>query len=394
MIKKYMVMVGTLLLTYGPAQAQGVEDLLMCVERNNVTLKAQRKLQEAKSIGARVGNSLANPTVSYDLMIGGAPGQESKQGELSISQELDLPWAYADRNSLAREKSAMYGYEYSVARTQILVQAKQTYITLAYLNKIRYLQQKRLSQVKNVADDLSKRLSSGDANIIEKSRADMELITMQQTVERTESEIKSTMNQITALNGGEPIALSDQALNDYLCAEVLPFEDALKIYSEHDPQLKALSSAISVAQQQVKVDRNESLPKLVLGYRYDYAPGENFNGVMMGVTVPMFGNRYNVKRAKAEQQYATTELESSRINLQSALQSLYDRRSSLKKTMDSFSAIDDNHTQLLTKALNEGQISITEFYAQMNTYYTLFEEYAAVVRDFNMVCTEINAINL
>lgn len=391
---KRLLIISLALLAVNLGQAQGVEQLLASIEQNNVALKAQRELTNAQTLGARVGNSLADPTVSLDHLWGGAPGQSEKRGEMKVVQEFDFPTAYINRNALARERAAQYGHEYSIARQQILLQAKQAYISLTHLNQLRAIELKRLSQVEQVAANYDKRLASGDANILEKKRADIELITMRRACEQTEIEISAIRTKLQGLNGGQPLEPNLGVADNYLPQAVQPLDEMVKLYEESDPQMLLLNSEIAVAERDVKVSRNVSLPKFELGYRYDFAPSEKFNGVVVGLSVPMFGNRNNVKRAKAQEQYARTQMQSNRLDLRTTLEELYNRRQMLHDNINNFRITQDNHAELLSKALDAGQMSITDYYTEMNVYYSLYEQLIEMTRDYNLVCAQIDAVRL
>ena len=77
----------------GTAYGQrSVDDVLREVEAASKELKAQRELTAAQKMEAQTGKYLANPSVEFESLWGGA--ERIRNSELTVMQAFDFPSAY------------------------------------------------------------------------------------------------------------------------------------------------------------------------------------------------------------------------------------------------------------------------------------------------------------
>lgn len=372
-------------------------EILDGVETNNLTLKAQRDLKAAQSLEARTGNSLENPTVSYDHMWGN-PAVIGKTGEFNFAQGFDFPSVYVYRNRVAKARIEQYGHQYALFRQQLLLQAKTLYIDIISLRQIKRLSQSRLDDAQVVERMYLSRFEAGDVGVLELNRARLNLINARNTFKQTLVELESAMERLANLNGGIHLNIENEAFTSmYDCFDSLPAcQQMIEIYQQSDPQLLAYLGELRAAEHGVKVSRGESLPKFELGYRHEFAPGEHFNGITAGMSIPMFGNKNNVKRAKAQAKFAGAQIESSRIDIETALHELYGKAELLNNSLKEYENIQQPSStlKLLNKGLEEGQISLNDYIAEYETLLTIKESVVVFKRDYLKACAQINAIKL
>ena len=67
--------------------------------------------------------------------------------------------------------------------------------------------------------------------------------------------------------------------------------------------------------------------------------GERFNGFLVGISIPLFSNRNNVKQAKAQALYTDLQLESTTTTVESELHQLYNQSVALKTSMDEYNTV-------------------------------------------------------
>ena len=133
----------------------------------------------------------------------------------------------------------------------------------------------------------------------------------------------------------------------------------------------ALNEEIKANQKQVKVNNSNWLPKLELGYKRNTEPGVQFNGIVVGFSIPLFNNRKKVKIAKAEvlnntlmKEVKLTQME---VQLKQAYQEALSLYESLSAYDEQFKAATD--LGLLKEALDGGQISLIEFFTEASIIY-------------------------
>ncbi len=388
-MKKIGILAALLLLAVGASAQATMEEVLGSVEQNNATLAARRKLTTAQTLEARVGNSLENPNVVYNPTWG-RPSSASHAGELEVTQSFDFPTSYAHRAQLAKIREQQYGHEYAAYRQQVLFEAQSLCIQILTYRQLRQILDEKQQNARRVVEIVTERLATGDANVLEENKAKYELIAARNAYENNEIELRAAENRLVNLNGGEPLMLAGEHFG--VQPELRPMDEMLQVYEESSPELLALMSSREAAERDVKLSRSLSLPKFEAGYHHEYAPGERRNGVVVGMSIPMFGNRNNVKRAKAQSLYAEAELRSGLVDVKTRLVQLYERAALLRSSLEEYRQIDASSRpiELLNKALDAGQISVVDYFTELPTIYEVRQTLVEIERDYQLTCAEIN----
>ena len=86
------------------AGAQGIDEILQQIARNNPQLHAQDKARNAEKIELKTSNNLERTAVSYSpFFANGVQGIASS--ELVVSQDFDFPTLYAGRNKMIKKQT-------------------------------------------------------------------------------------------------------------------------------------------------------------------------------------------------------------------------------------------------------------------------------------------------
>ena len=376
------------------AQAQNsVEELLLLVEAANPDLRAQNELTTARKLDAKTGNYLSNPSIEYEHLWGKHPGSGLGR-ELTVSQEFDFPTVYSNRSRIAKLKSEQYDYEKAAFRQEVLLQAKEVCIDLVYLHRKREFLDERLFVARKLSESYALKLAAGNAGVLEINRIELELINIQTEVDLNEVEISAKLAELTTLNGGEEIRFNIVRYPDDRI--VADFEVLLALCREKCPELKHIESEQKVAGKEVALNKANALPKFELGYKGDYSGGEKFNGVLVGMSIPMFENKNTIKRAKAQARFAEIRHENASLVLRAELQKLYDQAQALNASRQKVSAIMERFGDLtlLNKALEAGQISLIECLNELAPRYQSKETLLLLERDCQLALARLYKFEL
>ena len=294
-------MTATLLLFAGVKAQNSIEQVLRNVESNNKDLQANSQLISSQKMEAKTDNNLADPTLSY-AHLWGAKDKNETIGELVISQSFDFPTLYASRAKLNRLKSTTFDGQASAFRQGILLQAKEACLDLIMLRQQQQILQERLRNAEELAAMYKRRLMTGDANVIETNKINLELLNVKTEATLNETALRNKLQELTTLNGNIPVVFEEDAYP----AVIFP-SDYQRLKTEvlaADPTLQALASESAAARKQIGVNKQGWLPKLELGYRRNTETGTPFNGVVVGFSFPIFENKSKVKIAKAQSHHA------------------------------------------------------------------------------------------
>lgn len=387
---KQFIIVATLVSAVFSVNGQNsIDAVLRSVEANNKELQANSQLTVSKKLEAKLDNNLPDPSVSYVHQYGNREGM-GIQGELVASQSFDFPSVYVQKNKLAKSKAVSYDNQGAEFRQQILLQAKVLCLDLVLLNQQKALLDQRRHNAEQLSELYAMRLQSGDANILETNKIDLELLNAKTEARMNEAARIAKLQELATLNGGIAIDFTDTTYRQ--TDEVLSFEELRSEAITSNPQLLTLKSEQVAAQRQLSVNKAKGLPGFELGYRLNTAAGgERFNGFLVGVSIPLFSNRNNVRQAKAQSLYTDLQLESTTSAVESELHQLYNQSLALKTSMDEYNTVlkSQNNLALLNKAIQTGQISMIEYFVDVTTLYQSMQNYMQLQNEYQKVMAQL-----
>ena len=379
-MKRFILTIALLSSALVAGAQTSIEEVLRSVETNNKELQANRQMVTAQKLEAKLDNNLPDPTVTYSHLYGNKEGM-GFTGELVASQSFDFPSLYMQRNKLSKQKGENYDRQGEEVRQQILLQAKEACLDLIFLNQQKNLLDIRRKSAEQLAALYQQRLEQGDANILETNKIELELLNVRNEVRMNEAARVNKQRELEMLNGGIAIQLTDTAY------EVV----------ELDRRLLSLQSAKAVSSRQISVNKTMGLPSFELGYRMNPSSGgERFNGFLVGISIPLFSNRNNVKQAKAQNLYTDLQLESTMTAVENELLQLYNQSVALKTSIDEYGEVleSQNNLALLNKAIQAGQISMIEYFVDVTTLYQSMQNHMQLQNEYQKVMAQLYKFKL
>lgn len=388
-MKQFIIISLLVSATFSAGAQHSIDAVLRSIEANNKELQANNQLTTSRKLEAKLDNNLPDPSVSYVHQYGNREGM-GMQGELVASQSFDFPTVYAQRNKLIKSQAAGFDRQGAEFRQQILLQAKEVCLDLILLNQQKALLDQRRENAEQLAALYATRLESGDANILETNKIDLELLNAKTEARMNESARIAKLQELAVLNGGIAIEFNDTT---YAPADdILSFEELCREAVTSNPQLLTLKNEQATARRQISLNKSKGLPGFELGYRLNTASGgERFNGFLVGVSIPLFSNRNNVRQAKAQALYADLQLESTTTAVESELHRLYNQSIALRTSIDEYSTVlkSQNSLALLNKAIQSGQISMIEYYVDITTLYQSIQNYMQLQNEYQKVMAQL-----
>lgn len=388
-MKRYLIIATLITATLSATAQTSIEDVLSSVETNNKELQANRQLITAQKLASKLDNNLPDPSVSYVHQYGNREGM-GIQGELVASQSFDFPSVYVQRHKLAKAKGESYDRQGAEVRQQILLQAKEVCLDLVFLNQQKSLLDQRRQNAEQLAALYEMRLKNGDASILETNKINLELLNAKNEARMNEAARVAKLHELATLNGGVAIHFTDTVYQPVETPQ--SFVDLQQEAVPANRQLLALQGEKSAALRQLGVSKSLWLPGFELGYRLNTATGgERFNGFLVGITIPLFSNRNNVKQAKAQSLYTDLQIESTTTTVENELLQLYNQSMALKTSIDEYQSVlkSQNNLALLNKAIQSGQISMIEYFVDVTTLYQSMQNYMQLQNEYQKVMAQL-----
>lgn len=368
------------------AKAQDINAVLKSVEQNNMELKALLKGNEAADIENKSQNTLEDLSIEYSPFF-----QSETSGiassELVITQGFDFPTLYGARKKAGQLQRNVLDMQYQTARRDILVNAKKLCLDIINYNKQKQLLQERRKNADELLAMFELKFKNGDATSLELNKIKLDRMNLETELVQADTKHANAMQQLQALNGGQPIEVN---MTEYPQA---PADDEVTMYEKAvatDWTVRTAQASVLAAEQDVKVNKQSWIPKFEIGYRRNTDGDNASNGFLIGGSIPLFSSKNKVKIAKARQTEAVMQHANARINAENSARTMINQMKQLKASADAYDVPLMRQTlKLLRTAVENGEISVTEYYVEADNIYKNMITYMDIERQYQDALTEI-----
>lgn len=369
------------------ASAQQIETLLREVEQNNKELQAIRKNNEAAELEIRNRNLPDDPSVEYSpFYLKGTDGMASS--ELVVTQGFDFPTLYAARHKSGKLQSQVLEMQYLTARRDVLFEAQTLCLELVYQNRVRELLEMRRRNSEELLTLFTRRLEAGDATQLEVNKIKMDRMNVQTELTQTETACQNARQALLALNGNAPLTFEPTEYDaGFLAGD---YEKMYKEAVDADYDLRTFQASEQAAAQEVRVNRQNWIPKLEVGYRRNTEMNEARNGFLVGASFPLFSSQRKVRIARAQHAGTQLQLENARMQTENRVRARIQELQSLGKAAEAYDVQLMYHTlNLLRTAVEKGEISVIDYYVEADGIYRNLQTYLGIERQYQGVMAEI-----
>ena len=366
-----------------------IDAVLSEVEKNNTTLSALRKQVDAQKLGNRTGIYLKNPEFEFNYLWGN-PSDIGNRTDVTITQSFDFPTAYNFKKQIGEARNEQAELEYQKQKRTILLEARLICMDLIYTNALQVEMIKRVNNAQTIADAYNTKFEKGETNIIENNKAQLNLLNIRKEAEVIEINRNALLSELALLNGGLTIQLNDIS---FLSPEIpVDFEQWYLVAEQNNPLLNWLKQEIEITQQQEKLNLAMSLPKMYTGYMSEKVVGVNYRGITVGISIPLWENKNTVKYAKAQTTAIQGIADDNKLNFYHQLKSQHAKAISLQQTVIDYRKLlkDYDNSLLLEKALNKGEISLTDYLFELSFYYHSINSLLEAELKMNKSVAELN----
>jgi outer membrane protein TolC len=350
-----------------PAQ-NTLDAMLAQIEGNNLSLRTEKQRVDAAAKEFQTGLWLYDPQVGFDLMKG-FPNSAGNQTDLTVTQQFDYPTAYSRRRRVASLRTGQLVFESQTLRQAVLLEAKLSGIQLIYLNKRRSELGRRLREAEQFLSNYQKKYDAHDATALDLNKARHQVLNLKTEMKLLETQAAEQMTRLATLNGGVAVAVTDTL---YPAITELPAFDTLaQNIATSDPDLQFWQAQQQVGTAQLALTKALTLPRMEAGYHYQGILGQNFHGLHVGLSVPLWENKNRVAQQQLQSAYFAGQLESRRNEHFYTSKRLYEKYQSLQAGLDEYrqNLLTINNLDLLDKALAGGQITTLEYFVEQSLLY-------------------------
>ena len=387
----YMVCAAAPILCAQSVLKSGWESWMAQIAQNNTTLKALHRQMQASVLANGSNLSLTDPEAEVAYLVGTPKGVPNRTN-VSLTQSLDWDVLLGRRRALAKANNQVAYSDYRRAVQQVLTEADEQFTSLVYYNKLCG----ELSQRQTLAEEIERlyqqKFERGDINQLEVNKVRLNASVCRADWARANNERQQILANLQRLNGGHAVAFTDTIYP--LAGKALPplvdFQSALA----GSLAVQTAQAAVAQSEAEIKVAKAEGLPALTVGFQGEYIKQNNYSGLSLGFTVPIWGNsRKKIRKAEAE--LAANRLTVDDVIYQEraqvaklyvSAQQLQQAANALQKDMQLM-----NNDQLLRRSLELGQISLLDYLLELSFYYTARTSQLEAERDAQLAVSALKS---
>lgn len=359
-------------------EAQEADTLMKLVLEKNRELKVAREAYQVSIFEAGTGNTPPDPEVEFAYLFG-KPSDLGNRIDFGVTQQLDFPTAYIHRSKVKNIKISRAEQEYLLTRQEVLLKARQLWIEQIHLNQLRTLLSERLQQAETIRSHVEQQQEAGEVGLLEVSQSNLMLASLEGEYEEVLALAENNQMALLEITGGTLLEIMDTRFPQ----PVPMIPDTLLEAYQQGPYAQLYQQRLLLKEEQKNLAVSKHLPKLMAGYFSESVLDVAYRGFRLGVSVPLWENANTVKRAKSE--IAQAEAEVSQVSYQqdkeirqnlNKLETLQIRVSKLEDAMGSA-----NSLSLLTSAMENGEISLSEYFYTSDFYFRNQQQLLRYKRD-------------
>lgn len=362
-------------------------DALAAIESNNPTLRAVRLETEAEKAATAADGKMPDLEVEVGYLW---PGRK----DFSVSQPIDWSVVSRQKRKTAAARDTLAAASYAAARQEVLLEARLAWIDATYQAALMKVRSRHAEAIGQIALVVQRRLDAGDARQMDANAATLAYAATMRQLTLASADRNAALLRLKALNGGKEIAHAEVAF-----APVRMPSDFETWYAQHarrTPSLMATSAQSNVAQNESREMRMATAPQMTVGFAGEFTDDEKFKGVTVAVSLPLWRGRTSRNAAALAAEAAESRHQAACANDRAEAEAAWERTVRLRQAAQEFRVAigRTDNTDLLTKALNAGEASVTEALEASATFYAAEEEALAAERDFHEALARLMASDL
>ncbi len=365
--------------------------LLDTIARNNPTLRAALAGRRAAEAANRAETRLPDPEAEV-AYLAGSPSGVPNRTNVSLTQELD--WGVltgrrkglveaADRTAAARQRGVY---------REVMADALEQLVLLVHGNRMVAEMEARLALAQQVEGLCLKLYDKGDLTEPELNKARLNTVVAKADRQRAADERAAVMARLRALNGGLSFVCNDTVYS-------LPADDLCRAAETRSlPRTAAVEgaeAAVAEAEAEVKLARAQQWPSFTVGFQGEYIRQNNYSGLSLGLSLPLWGNkRAEVRRREAELLASCLDLADTQLTAGAQQELLAQKTRRLLQVADELhqGLLATSNSRLLQRSLELGQISLLDFLLETSFYYAARTAWLEAERDAYLSAAAIRSL--
>lgn len=351
-----------------PLSARNLKEVLQEIETNSAVLKAAQLETEAARMEYRSEAALADPEMGFNYLKE-LNTEVGMRHDFSLTQSFDFASLFGIRHRLAERQGLKADMEYDLQRNGVLLTAELLCIEQVFLGQWIEETETHLSEAELLQLATERKAELGEATLTETGKARLHHASVEVELSDALRKLQSVKLQLKALNGGEdPLFNPDSYQMPELPED---FDIWYHGQSAKSTTMRLAEHSVKINQDQLSIDRASWLPSLNVGYMSEMGISDQYRGLTMGLSVPLWRNLRQSKQDARLVEAGKTRLDAVETELYHAMLEEYNNALSYlelyRKSLEVLEKTDSrSHLQ---KARELGELSILDYLMESDFYY-------------------------
>lgn len=375
------------------ANAITVESVLDSIESNNIHIKARIAEIKGKTSEIKSSNNLGDTEFGFEYQKG--DNVEGNKYGFSVTQGFEWPGMYITRAKANKSKIKAAEYEFSSQKLDIMLNAKLVCLNIINANRKIKAQTDIYNNISQLYNEYEKGFKHGEISILDINKLKIELLNVKQALDKSITERNVLIEELTAINGDIAIAGVENIV-DYPVQDLKAYDIYASEAISLDPVLNYSREVANSANKETTMAKMGWLPKFSVGYKFANELGSKFNGIAVGMSLPIFSNLNKVSMAKSEQISAEYGRQDTEIEMNSAIKNDYAQAVYLRSQIYSYNSVltDSSNIEMLEKALSGGQISLLNYLLELRYFLEAQQTLLDLEFEYNSILAKLNKYSL
>lgn len=388
---KSLMLILSILFFYQLNAQQNVTSVLDEILLNNQQLKIATKEVERMKLESTIGNLPADPEVEYGRLWG-SPKSIGVREDFSISQSFEFPTVYSSRAKFSKIQQSMADKFYQKIKQDVISEALGLLVDLVYHSKRLTVVQNRLNDAQKANQMTSRLLEHGEVGALEKDKADLQLINIENTFHNCKTDIENIKQNLKVLNGNKPIQLSV-----YEYPEFLNLTKKIKsVFLTQAADYLLMKDELDLNEQEVRLRSSEYFPEFSVSYASESILDEKLNGIKASISIPLWNKRNTVKLAKISLSEKEDQMILFNQNKEADWEIIWTKYENQRARVNVMRGLMERvvPNKGLLLALDMGEISLMEFITESAFYYDSQDSFLELEKEMYMNAVELKKVEL
>lgn len=370
-----------------------IEDFISGIIANNIGIKTDEALANAEKNALESTNNLSDPELDFTHQWG-QKGIGNKWS-IGISQSFEWPGVYSAKKDLIRSRQKVLDRSQNAKTHSLRLEIYKLVLENIYLKKKESLRRSQLMRIDSLICVYQKGVNEGEISILDLNKLKIERVNTQRLLTESLNSLNENFETLTGLNGGKNCRNILDGIDNFPQGVLLSMESYITAAMHNDPNIQYNTSMSNLLKDEGKTLGRSFIPSFSLGYSHDYELGEHFNGISLGLTIPVFSNRHRKQEIEHKKIANLLEISDRETEIRTSVRKLYSLVSSLDNELENYgdALFDVNNFRLLDIALAAGHISLIEYLTQTGYFRDAAEGYIDMDYQRAVAFAELNQWN-